>query len=215
VRLPLRLGLIAGTISLLAGLQGCAGVDNTTDGGAPPAGDGGVDGGVDGTGGGANGTDGTDSADGADGADEPGSRGQPSTGTGTGTGTGTVVSVTDGDTLRLLVGDEELGVRLIGVDTPEVRNPAECYGEEATAALTALAPVGSTLGYAYDLERQDQYERDLLYLTAADGTLINLALVEEGAGRAVLFEPNDQFWDALQQAERSAQSRRAGLWGAC
>ena len=171
MRLLLRLGLIAGTLSLLAGLQGCAGVDNATDG-----------------------------------AD---SRGQ------TGTGTGTVVSVTDGDTLRLLVGGEDLRVRLIGVDTPEVRNPAECYSDEATAALTALAPVGSTVGYAYDLERQDQYERDLLYLTAADGTLINLALVEGGAGRAVLFEPNDRFWDALQQAERSAQSRSAGLWGAC
>lgn len=130
-------------------------------------------------------------------------------------GTGTVVSITDGDTLRLDVDGEELRVRLIGVDTPEVRDPVECYGDEATAALAALAPVGSTVGYAYDLDPQDPYGRELMYLRSADGQVINLALVEQGAGRAVLFEPNDQIWPALQQAEADARAAGLGLWGAC
>lgn len=130
-------------------------------------------------------------------------------------GTGTVVAITDGDTLRLDVDGVELRVRLIGVDTPEVRDPVECFGAEATAALTALAPVGSTVGYAYDLDPQDQYGRELMYLRTADGQVINLALVEQGAGRAVLFEPNDQIWPALQQAEADARAAGRGLWGAC
>lgn len=130
-------------------------------------------------------------------------------------GAGTVVSITDGDTLRLDVDGEELRVRLIGVDTPEVRDPVECYGEEATAALAALAPVGSTVAYAYDRDPQDQYGRELMYLRTADGQVINLALVEQGAGRAVLFEPNDQIWPALQQAEADARAEGLGLWDAC
>ncbi|WAB82602.1 thermonuclease family protein [Microcella daejeonensis] len=183
MRTPLLLPLLGGAITLLAGLQACAGV---TIGDATTAERGGA----------------TYGPGGASGEIAAG-------------GAGTVVAITDGDTLRLDVDGEELRVRLIGVDTPEVRDPVECYGDEATAALEALAPVGSTLGYAYDRDPQDQYGRELMYLRTAEGTVINLALVEQGAGRAVLFEPNDQIWDALQQAERDAQAAGLGLWGAC
>lgn len=130
-------------------------------------------------------------------------------------GTGTVVSITDGDTLRLEVDGAELRVRLIGIDTPEINPEVECFGPEAEAALAALAPPGSTLGFSYDRDRRDQYDRELLYLFAADGTSINLTLVEQGFARAVLFEPNDSLWNQLRAAERSAQQSRLGLWGSC
>lgn len=131
------------------------------------------------------------------------------------TATGTIVSITDGDTVRMLVEGRELRVRLIGLDTPELRDPLECYGPEATAALEALAPPGSEVGYAYDRDPQDRYERELLYLFAADGTLINLALVEQGYAEALLVEPNDRYWPELQAAERAARDAGRGLWGAC
>lgn len=130
-------------------------------------------------------------------------------------GTGTVVSITDGDTLRLEVDGAELRVRLLGIDTPEINPEVECFGPEAEAALTALAPPGSTLGFMYDRERRDQYDRELLYLFAADGTSINRELVTQGFARAVLFEPNDRYWNELQRAERAAQDARLGLWGSC
>lgn len=131
------------------------------------------------------------------------------------TATGTIVSVTDGDTVRMLIGGSELRVRLIGIDTPEVRDPLECFGLEATAALEALAPVGSEVGFAYDRDPQDRYERELLYVYAADGTLINLELVEQGYAEALLVEPNDRFWPELQEAERAARAAGLGLWGSC
>lgn len=129
--------------------------------------------------------------------------------------TGTIVSITDGDTVRMLVEGRELRVRLIGLDTPELRDPLECFGPEATAALEALAPVGSEVGYAYDRDPQDRYERELLYLFAGDGTLINLELVEQGFAEALLVEPNDRYWPELQAAERAARDAALGLWGAC
>lgn len=131
------------------------------------------------------------------------------------TATGTIVSITDGDTVRMLVEGRELRVRLIGLDTPELRDPLECFGPEATAALEALAPPGTEVGYAYDRDPQDRYERELLYLFAADGTLINLALIERGYAEALLVEPNDRYWPELQAAERAARDAGRGLWGAC
>ncbi len=130
-------------------------------------------------------------------------------------GTGVVTSIVDGDTLRLDVDGVELRVRLIGIDTPEVYPELECFGEEATAELERLAPVGSTLQYAYDRDPRDPYDRNLLYLTSDDGTFINLAMVENGFAFAVLFEPNDAYWPELQDAERSARDAGRGLWGSC
>jgi len=131
------------------------------------------------------------------------------------TGTGTIASITDGDTVRLRIGGDELRVRLIGLDTPEVRDPLECFGPEASAALEALAPVGSEVGYAYDRDPQDRYERELMYLYAADGTLINLELVAQGYAEAIRVEPNDRYWPELQAAERAARDAGRGLWGSC
>lgn len=130
-------------------------------------------------------------------------------------GVGTVVSVTDGDTLRLEVDGRELRVRLIGIDTPEIYPEIECFGAEAEAALAALAPRGSTLGFTYDRDPRDRFDRELMYLFSTDGTLINLELVSQGFARAVLFEPNDRYWNDLRTAERAAHDARLGLWGSC
>jgi micrococcal nuclease len=138
-----------------------------------------------------------------------------STGAGTYIQTGTVVSITDGDTLRLTVDDTELRVRLIGIDTPEVYPNLECYGAEAEAALAGLAAPGSTVGIVYDRDPRDQFDRELLYLFTADGRLINLELVAQGYAKAVLFEPNDRYWNELRNAEQSAREAQRGRWAEC
>jgi len=130
-------------------------------------------------------------------------------------GTGTITSIVDGDTVRLEVDGVELRVRLIGIDTPEVHPELECWGDEATAALEQLAPVGSRVQYSYDRDPRDPYDRELLYLTNTDGTFINLAMVENGDAEAVLFEPNDAYWPELQAAQREARGAGLGLWASC
>ncbi len=130
-------------------------------------------------------------------------------------GSGTVMSITDGDTMRLKVDGIELRVRLVGIDTPEVYPEVECFGPEAEDALATLAPPGSTLSYAYDRDPRDRYDRELMYLFAADGTFINYELVAQGYAEALLVEPNDQYYDDLVAAERQAQADGLGLWGQC
>ncbi|HET8957261.1 MAG TPA: thermonuclease family protein [Microcella sp.] len=128
--------------------------------------------------------------------------------------TGVVASITDGDTLRLVVDGEELRVRLTGIDTPELRE-SECFADEARDALAALAPVGSRIAFEYDDEQRDQYDRELMYLYAADGTFINLALVEGGYARELHYSPNYRYRDQIESADADALAAGAGLWGAC
>lgn len=127
-----------------------------------------------------------------------------------------VVSITDGDTLRLRdrTGAVE-NVRLIGIDTPEVHPEYECFGDEAEAELRRLAPVGSTLSVAADEEPFDDYDRMLLYLWNEDGRFVNLALVAGGFAEAIRVAPNDAWYDELSDAERDAAEAGRGLWGAC
>lgn len=129
-----------------------------------------------------------------------------------------VVSITDGDTLRLRADETggpvpagvTLDVRLIGIDTPEVYPEYECYGDEAEAELTRLA--GDLVYVTDDQELEDRYGRTLLYLWAEDGTFINLALVQGGFAEAIRVMPNDAFYDDLRAAEDEAAGAGRGMW---
>lgn len=127
----------------------------------------------------------------------------------------TVDYVHDGDTLFLLLDGERLKVRLIGIDTPEVGEHAECYGEEATAALRALLPEGSTVHALTDGCTHDQYDRSLFYLFRDDAALVNVELVASGAATTLLISDNDRYWPELEAAEQAARAAGLGLWGAC
>jgi endonuclease YncB( thermonuclease family) len=54
---------------------------------------------------------------------------------------GRVTSVVDGDTFKVKLGKKVETVRIIGIDTPETkdpRKPVQCYGKEASKKLTKL-----------------------------------------------------------------------------
>jgi micrococcal nuclease len=129
-----------------------------------------------------------------------------------------VVSITDGDTLKLRTDEsggrvesgETITVRLIGIDTPEVYPVYECFGDEAEAELERLA--GDTVYVADDEDLTDDYGRTLLYLWSVDGTFINLELVEGGYAEAIRVAPNDAFYDALRDAEDRAADADLGMW---
>jgi micrococcal nuclease len=120
--------------------------------------------------------------------------------------------VHDGDTVFLEDGRK---VRLLGVDTPEIGEHAECYGDEATALLRSLLPEGAHVRVLGDVQPLDQYGRSLLFVYTDAGTLVNLELIEQGAAEAVVLEPNLLFADLLERAEDTAQAEGAGMWGTC
>ncbi len=118
--------------------------------------------------------------------------------------------VVDGDTVVLDGGEK---VRLIGVDTPETkdpRRPVQYFGREASAFTKKLVE-GKLVRLEYDRTRRDRYGRTLAYLRLEDGTFVNLEIVREGYGFAYTKYPF-RYMDEFRNAERHARAERAGLW---
>lgn len=134
-----------------------------------------------------------------------------------------VERIVDGDTMWVRVDQQDSGplaagathkVRLLEYDSPESTTSTECFGPEATDRLASLTPVGSEVWLEADREDTDRYDRYLRYVWLADGTMVNLVMVREGFGEAVLYEPNDRHIDTLRAAEDQARVADAGMWGA-
>jgi endonuclease YncB( thermonuclease family) len=131
-----------------------------------------------------------------------------------------VAYVHDGDTLYLQPDGttsraDEITVRLIGIDTPELRPEVECYAIEARDRLRELLPQGTEVWIKADREKLDQYGRSLLYLWTTDGTSVNLDLVREGYATALNIAPSNTYWRQFDAAETEAMKARRGLWGSC
>lgn len=133
-----------------------------------------------------------------------------------------VVEVVDGDTVKVRLGRKEETVRLIGVDTPETKDPrkaVECFGPEA-ARFTAstLADRQVWLTYKAD-EKRDKYDRLLAYLWLdldedPEPELFNKELVKRGYARVYPFFPFDYLGE-FRREEGQARAQRLGLWGQC
>lgn len=132
---------------------------------------------------------------------------------------GVVTHLVDGDTLDVTLGGARTRIRLLNVDTPETvkdNTPVQCMGPEASARLKQLAPVGSTVGLAFDVERLDQYGRTLATVVTASGQNASEVLAREGLGRAVRYGENVAGYATVVAAEHRARVARLGLWsGAC
>lgn len=152
---------------------------------------------------------------GSDGAPESGGTvggASESTGLPAGATEAVVEYVHDGDTLFLEDGRK---VRLLGVDTPEIGENLECWGDEAVALTRQLLPEGAHVWVLPDVEPLDQYGRSLLFVYTDDATNINLELLRQGAAEVEMYQPNVMFRDEIERAEQQAYDAGLGMWGAC
>ncbi|HEX6843515.1 MAG TPA: thermonuclease family protein [Actinomycetota bacterium] len=127
-----------------------------------------------------------------------------------------VVSVTDGDTVRVLLEGREEPVRLIGIDTPETDGPftdEECFGAEASRFTTDLLD-GETVRLEFDVERRDRFDRLLAYVWLGD-ELANETIVREGYAQPLTIPPNVRYADRFVAAAADARAANRGLWAAC
>lgn len=128
-----------------------------------------------------------------------------------------VASVTDGDTIRVLLDGQNLPVRYIGIDTPETQNGAEWMGQEATDANASLV-AGREVLLEKDVSETDRYGRLLrhVWVEADDGgwLLVSLELLRLGVAEVVTFPPDVKYIDELfVPAQRAAREAGIGLWG--
>ena len=122
-------------------------------------------------------------------------------------GAATVVSVGDGDTMRVRDGSRLLTIRLACIDAPEIAQKP--YGARAREALQKLAPVGSEV--ALEVQTTDRYGRSVAEVFRG-GENLNLAMARQGA--AFAFRKYLGQCNSLRylSAESEAEFRGAGVW---
>jgi micrococcal nuclease len=118
-----------------------------------------------------------------------------------------IVSVADGDTVRVRTRDPEpVTVRLLYIDAPESDQP---WGREARRALQEMVRIERV---RIDTRGRDRYARTLGHLRrVSDGLDVNLELVRRGHAWASARGAMRLKYEA---AEREARAARRGLWQA-
>lgn len=127
----------------------------------------------------------------------------------------TVARVVDGDTLVLDNGEK---VRLVGVDTPETkdpRKPVQYFGQEATN-FTKQMVEGKKVWVEFDqanahVGHKDKYGRTLAYVFREDGKFLNAEIVSNGFGHAYTQYPF-KYANEFKALERQAREQNKGLW---
>ena len=122
-----------------------------------------------------------------------------------------VVSVTDGDTLKVRIGNRQEKVRLIGVDTPEMaQKPWGGYARKYLEGLVSAS--GRRVKLEYDVEKRDKYGRLLAYVKTADGQFVNYLLVRDGYAVLFTVPPNVKYVEDLKSAQKEAREKGLGIW---
>lgn len=133
--------------------------------------------------------------------------------------TATVKSVSDGDTIRVLLeGESETErVRILGLDAPEVHTSRDCGGEESWHNLETLLTPGDKIRLIPDPSQSfyDQYDRILAYVEDAAGVDVGLAQIESGWARVYRKGSHIELFDEYVKAESVAKSKNAGMWELC
>lgn len=135
--------------------------------------------------------------------------------------------VVDGDTIRVLINGRSESVRLIGIDTPETKDPnrtLQPFGPEASAFTTRLL-AGKRVWLERDVQERDRYDRLLAYVYYEDPdgswtangrrfAQANLRIALSGLADLLTIPPDVQYAELYLYAVRTAREAGRGMWGA-
>ncbi|CAN5155509.1 thermonuclease family protein [soil metagenome] len=117
---------------------------------------------------------------------------------------GKVVSIADGDTITVLHENEQIKVRLYGIDCPEKKQPfgsraKQMTGDRAAGKIVTVKP-----------KAKDRYGRTVAEIILPDGKSLNQELLRAGlAWHFVRYAKNDK---ELARLEAEASCAKRGLW---
>ncbi|MFC7356723.1 thermonuclease family protein [Jejudonia soesokkakensis] len=117
---------------------------------------------------------------------------------------GKVVSITDGDTFKLLTQDSIVHrIRIASIDCPEKKQPFSKLAKQ----FTSDAIVGKNI--CLDIISKDRYGRSIAIVYYDDFLTLNEALVKNGFAWHFLKYSKDP---SLDQLEEYARKNKLGLW---
>ena len=128
-----------------------------------------------------------------------------------------IAYVYDGDTISVLIGKEEVTVRMIGIDTPESVNRDKSKntpeGMEASLWLHDYLK-GRSVWLEYDEQRTDRYGRVLAYVWLDEGnTMLEDEILKNGLAVTLQMDPNNRWSLHFEDLEKQAKKENAGFWG--
>ena len=127
-----------------------------------------------------------------------------------------VISVTDGDTVKVRVGGRSRDVRLIGIDTPEVFGGVECGGPQASRSMKRMLSAGDRVRLIRDFSQDqiDRYGRLLRYVERR-GRDVGERQVRRGWAKPYVYERPFKRLSSYRGARRAAKRRGRGVWARC
>lgn len=139
-----------------------------------------------------------------------------------------VKSITDVDTITVILRGQAIHIRLIGIDTPEsrvnhkpirdsnrTRKEVESLisrGRRASAFLKLILHKGDTVSIETDIEWRDKYGRTLAYIYLSDGRFLNDLIISSGYASPLTIPPNIKYKDRFLKSYRIAREKKIGLW---
>lgn len=128
----------------------------------------------------------------------------------------TVSSVIDGDTIKVVIDNQQEALRLIGIDSPETvdpRKPVQCFGKEASVKAKSLLS-GKSVRLESDPTQgeRDRYQRLLRYVFLEDGTNFNKLMISEGFAHEYTYNVPYKYQAEFKQEQKEAEVNKRGLW---
>ncbi len=139
-----------------------------------------------------------------------------------------VLSIVDGDTVKVIYHQKRESIRLIGIDTPESKPNKKAMkdarrtrsdldamiaqGKKAKSFVKGLVKPGDYLSIEFDVRTRDKYGRLLAYLYLPDGKMLNEEIVKAGYAQLMTIPPNVKYQGRFSRAYREARENRRGLW---
>lgn len=123
-----------------------------------------------------------------------------------------VLSVTDGDTIRVRKDGKSEPVRIVGIDAPE-QHAQECFSTESTLFLRNALSGKTVVLHRGSEDNRDQYGRLLRYVHV-DGVDIGAQMLQEGYVKHFPWFSHPRT-DSYAEHEREAQEEGRGLWWRC
>ncbi len=111
--------------------------------------------------------------------------------------------VIDGDTIVYEIGNITQHVRLLGINTPEKKQP---YYEEARDFLKQYG--GREV--AIEERGKDKYDRTLGYIFYNE-EMLNKLILKQGLASLYVYD-KDEYYSGLEKAEEEARDAGIGLW---
>jgi micrococcal nuclease len=139
-----------------------------------------------------------------------------------------VVSVLDGDTIKVMYEGRKESVRLIGIDAPESKKNSKARRDSARSSrdigaiitqgrlardyVRSLVTKGDEVSIEFDVEKRDRYHRLLGYVYLSDGRMLNDLVIRNGYASPLTIAPNVRYRDKFLESYRYARENRLGLW---